>query len=355
MDIGRKFVLTLIAGTFISIVGNSDAAYAQLLGARQEYVQESSKTIALPDAGLIHAATPDGEISVVAWDRDEVSLVITKRIRTRRGASSAEARFDDMKVDISTTGSGLRIVGDVPNSSLGYGYSIDYEMRVPAGVDLELRTSDGEVRVTGVNGKVYARTSDGDIAVKDIGEAELRSSDGDIRADEIEGDISAVTSDGDIRVANVTGDASLRSSDGDIDCRDIGGRVEIQLSDGDVMVDAVHGGIFARSSDGELEVRNAAGTVELKTSDGNIVLSMSKTAPMSSVTCTSSDGNIRVRLNESAAFSIEARTSDGRVTVGFPGEFERDKKGRRISGDVNGGGRQVTLRTSDGSITVEAT
>ena len=343
----------ILAGSlaFLLIWANSGEAYAD----RNEYTLESSQRIELSKDGQIAATTPDGHINVEAWDGDGVSLVITKRIRTRRGESSAEDYFDKMKVEIERSESTLRIEGDVPDFSMGYGFSIDYTMRVPDGVSLDLRTSDGAVLVDGVYGKVYARSSDGDISVRDAGEAELRTSDGDIRVDAIEGDVSAVTSDGDIRVTNVAGDATIRSSDGDVDCRDIFGLAAIQLSDGDAHLEGIRGGVSARSSDGELVVLNAEGPVELKTSDGNIDLSLAEPIPMSRVTCTSSDGNIRFHLNETAAFTLEAKTSSGRVNVGFPGEFQRDEKGKRVEGHINGGGPAVFLRTSDGSINIDQT
>jgi DUF4097 and DUF4098 domain-containing protein YvlB len=331
------------------------ACFGEANADRNEYARESSQTIALSTDGQIHATTPDGHVIVEAWDGDGVSLVITKRIRTRRDESSAEDYFDKMKVKIDQSPSTLRIEGDVPDFSMGYGFSIDYALRVPNGVSLDLRTSDGEVLATGVYGKVSARSSDGDISVKDAGDAELRTSDGDIRVDRIEGDVLATTSDGDIRVTNVAGDATIRSSDGDIECQEISGLVAIQLSDGDAHLETIRGGVSARSSDGELIVRDAEGPVELKTSDGNIELSLAAPIPMSRVTCTSSDGNIRFHLNETAAFTIEAKTSDGRVNVDFPGEFQRDKKGKRVEGHINGGGPAVFLRTSDGTINIDKT
>lgn len=345
--------VTCFAVAIFGMFTGSDAQ-AQSLG-REQYAQETTHTFPIEVDGHISASTPDGHITVEAWDGDEVSLVVRKRVRTRKSAASAEEQFGKMRVDIEQTSSTLDIRGDVPDyrMGIGYGFSIDYEMRVPAGVDLELRTSDGPVRVNGVYGKVYARSSDGDIAVDRIGTAELRTSDGDIRADAIEGDLSAVTSDGDIRVSNVGGDAHVRSSDGNVDCHDIEGLLVVQLSDGNVHAQAIHGGISARSSDGQLVVKDASGPVELKTSDGDIELSLAAPVPMSRVTCSSSDGNIRFRLNDSAAFTIAAKTSSGRVNVGVPGEFHREQDGKRVEGHVNGGGPAVNLRTSDGSITIE--
>jgi len=348
----QTLAIALVLLTFFVI---SDLAYAGLLDGRDEYTQETSHTITIQPDGQIGASTPDGHITVEAWDGKDVSLVITKRVRTRRGAASAESYFAKMDVDINKSSSNLEIIGDVPNHAVGYGFSIDYEMKVPADVGLELRTSDGAVRVHGVYGNVYARSSDGDISVNEIGEAELRTSDGNIRADAIEGDVSAITSDGDIRITNVGGDANIRSSDGDIDCREVRGLVVVQLSDGDARMQAVHGGVSARSSDGVLIVRDAAGPVELKTSDGDIELSLAQPIPMSRVTCTTSDGNIRLNLEETAAFTIAAKTSDGRVNIDLPGKYERDEKSKRVEGHVNGGGPAVRLRTSDGSITIEKT
>ncbi len=347
--INRQTIAGIVA--FATVLAASNA---QSIINRDEYTEETTQTCAIQADGLITATTPDGNIIVEAWDGDDVSLLIRKRVRTRLGASSAQAQFAKMKIDITETDSAVTIVGDVPNFTVGYGYSIDYEMRVPAGVSLELRTSDGGVHIQGVYGKVYARSSDGDISVEDVGVAELRTSDGDIKADIVGGDLSAITSDGEIHVSNVDGNANIRSSDGNINCREVTGLVIVQLSDGDARMESIHGGVNARSSDGVLIVRDASGPIQLKTSDGDIELSLAHPVPMSRVACTTSDGNIRLNLNESAAFTVEARTSDGRVNVDLPGKLHREKNGKRVEGHINGGGPAVTLRSSDGSITIEA-
>ncbi len=340
---GIAFLLTLAAWSHPALAD------------REEYTQVTEHTFQIQGDGRISAATPDGNVTVNAWDGDDVSLIVTKRIRTRKSASSAEAFFDKMRVDIENTAGTLDIKGDVPDyrMGVGYGFSIDYELHVPTGVSVELRTSDGVVHVAGVSGKVYAKSSDGDIAVNDVGLAELRTSDGNIRVEAVEGDVSAITSDGDIQVSNIGGDVNIRSSDGNVDCREVSGLVVLQLSDGDARLQGIHGGLTARSSDGELVVRDAAGPIELKTSDGNIELSLAEPIPMSRVVCTSSDGDIRLDLPESAAFTVEARTSSGRVNIGVPGKFQFDPNGKRVEGHANGGGPAVMLRTSDGSIMVE--
>jgi DUF4097 and DUF4098 domain-containing protein YvlB len=341
----QRRTLTLAVAVFTTF----SAAWAQ---GRHEYVQSSSQTVPAEELSKIIATTPDGEIDVQPTDTGAATLDITKRVRTRLGERKAESYFDRMTVDISTAGATLSIIGDVPDYTLGVGFSIDYALRVPKGMALELRTSDGNIDVDEIAGELQARTSDGDITVVNTAGAELRTSDGDIRVESVEGDISAVTSDGDITIASVTGELSARSSDGDISCSDISNAIELQLSDGDATIRNARGGITARTSDGELDIENVEGPVELKTSDGDILLSLADSSEAESITCTSSDGNIRVEVTPSAAYSLEARTSSGRVNVEMPGKFSFDEKHKRVEGTINGGGPTISLRASDGSITI---
>ena len=340
----RQTIAVIAAALLVAVT-----AHAQ---GRHEYTQTTSQTLSAQDVERIVATTPDGEIEVRPGDGSEVKLEITKRVRTRRGSDVADRNFDEMTIDISTVNRELSIIGDIPDYRPGVSLSIDYTMQVPEGMHLNLRTSDGSVDVRDIGGHLQARTSDGDIVAIDTAGVELRTSDGEIEVESVEGDVSATTSDGTITIATVTGNAYARSSDGDITCDNVRGSVEIQLSDGDATIRGVHNGVTARTSDGELDIAEVNGPVELKTSDGDILLALADSAETDRITCTTSDGNIRVEVMKTAAYSIEARTSDGRVNVELPGEFDWDERHKRVQGRINGGGPKLSLRASDGSITV---
>src|SRR5580692_6124961 len=70
-------------------------------------------------------------------------------------------------------------------------------VETPGELDLEARTSDGSLKVYGVNGSIALHTSDGAVDVSDVS-----------------GAVRLVASDGSIRIHNVSGTLESKSSDG---------------------------------------------------------------------------------------------------------------------------------------------
>jgi hypothetical protein len=67
----------------------------------------------------------------------------------------------------------------------------------PVALDLDARTSDGALKVSGVQGTLELHTSDGAVDIEDVG-----------------GAVRLTASDGSIKIRNVTGTLESRSSDG---------------------------------------------------------------------------------------------------------------------------------------------
>ncbi|MEE9264912.1 MAG: DUF4097 family beta strand repeat-containing protein, partial [Vicinamibacteria bacterium] len=63
----------------------------------------------------------------------------------------------------------------------------------------------------------------------------------------------------------------------------------------------------------------------------------------------STDGDIRLTLPEDFAANLEIRAHDGEITTQFPVTVQKVSEGR-FSGELNGGGHQLSIRSSDGDI-----
>ena len=185
-------------------------------------------------------------------------------------------------------------------------------LRVPSGLDLNLKTVDGDVSVLESTGEVRVHTVDGDITVGSLSG----------------GNISLQTVDGDILAETLMADeVTLHSVDGDIVAETLaGGALKLSTADGDIEVAELSGALHASSGDGDV-------TVNVAKFDG--------------LTVQTGDGDITVFVDSSISANVRL-TGEDIYTEGFGLQAQEDS--RRVSGDLNGGGATLQLSTGDGSI-----
>ncbi|HEY4683645.1 MAG TPA: DUF4097 family beta strand repeat-containing protein [Candidatus Acidoferrales bacterium] len=179
--------------------------------------------------------------------------------------------------------------------------SVDVYLTVPQKANLDLDTADGRLEVRGVAGNFHGHTRDGSILVNDAeGQLDLVTGDGRMEVSGSQGRLRGHTGDGSIRVDGVYSDLQLDTGDGSI---------EASLREGSRM----------------------EGSWSLRTGDGHI----------------------RVTLPASFAADLDAHTGDGRITLDMPVTISGALSPTEIRGKLNGGGPTLSLRSGDGSISVE--
>ena len=112
----------------------------------------------------------------------------------------------------------------------------------------------------------------------------------------------------------------------------------------------VVGDIDIKTSGGALDITDVKGNIDGHTSGGGINLRLSA-QPDEDVSLRTSGGSINAMFPETIKIDLEASTSGGRVKSEWPVDGSVSK--REIEGKINGGGPQVDLKTSGGSIHVE--
>ncbi|MEX2272379.1 MAG: DUF4097 family beta strand repeat-containing protein [Vicinamibacterales bacterium] len=210
-------------------------------------------------AGAVAVETSNGSIRVTGERRSDV-LVVARVVTYARDA----ARAREIARDIAVTTSGtIRATG--PRTANREGWHVGFRIQAPEATDLDLVSSNGSLGVTGVRGRLRMRTSNGSIALTDVA--------GDVQADTSNGSVNAILS---------------------------GTRWD--------------------------------GTgLDVSTSNGSVRLTMPE--------------NYNARLT--------AGTSNGTIRVGFPitvqGELRRN---RDIDTTIGSGGPPIRVRTSNGSVSI---
>ncbi len=264
-----------------------------------QYVDRHEQRFTVSGTPDIVLETFDGSIEVRAWDRSEVLVTIEKHARSKEAA-------DALQVDATQNGNTVTVAVRKPAGGIHFGWgtsaSANLVVQMPASATLRASSGDGSILVEQISGR-----------------CDLRSGDGSITARDLRGDLKAHTGDGSLRLTNVAG------------------AIDADSGDGSVYVDGKVSGVRVRTGDGSIEVRAAPGSSA--SLDWDI---------------TSGDGSVTLMLPDGFDGDLDAHTGDGHVE--FEGVTVSEVSGEISKNSVRGklgtGGRQVRVRTGDGSITL---
>lgn len=282
-------VMVLLAGT----------ACIDLVSADNKYVEREEKrfpTSGTPDVSL---STFDGSIEIRAWDKPEVEVIVEKRAVDKEAAAAIEVRANQ---------NGDRVTVDVKTQKMS-GFGIHFNNR----------------------------------SAKLIVSAPARSN------------IAAASGDGSIDVARIAGHLELRTGDGSIQGRDLNGDVRAHTGDGSIRLDGVNGALDVDTGDGSVTASGRLTGVRVRTGDGSVTVHAGAgSAAETDWTITTGDGSVTLALPDGFNGELDAHTGDGRIHVNditlsnVTGEIGRNT----VRGRLGSGGRNVHVRSGDGSITL---
>jgi DUF4097 and DUF4098 domain-containing protein YvlB len=319
MDQNKKVLIR--AGSFIMItllyvalvLGFSGAVEPANLVYAATIDRVIEKSFDVRPGGLLNLDSRIGSVNVEGWDNGEVRVKIEVEGRDRD--------IEDIEFHIESSINGVDIRADIPRSrslfgDWGRGIRVKYTINVPFEYDLKIRTAGGAIAMTSVDGTIDARTSGGGI-----------------NAENLSGAIDLTTSGGGVRVSTLRGDISLKTSGGSI------------------TVEGAYGMLEARTSGGPIRLSEIDAQVDARTSGGGITVSA--IGENKGINLRTSGGGISVTLPESIRANLNARTSGGRVSTDFPITVQGTVSGSSLEGTINGGGPEISLRTSGGSIRIQ--
>lgn len=155
---------------------------------------------------------------------------------------------------------------------------------------------------------------------------------GDLTVDNVGATLKGQTGSGSVHATGIRGAATLGSGSGDVDLQQTGpGDVRAETGSGSVHLSGVNGGLKASTGSGDIEVAGQPAT-DWKLSTGS--------------------GSIRMTLGSGAKFNLVADTGSGSVNVSQPITMQGSLNRHHITGSVNGGGPLVHANTGSGDITV---
>ena len=145
-------------------------------------------------------------------------------------------------------------------------------------------------------------------------------------------------------------DVDLDTNGGSLSIESLVGEVDARTSGGSIKLGEIKGNVDVKTSGGSIRVEDVAGEIDAHTSGGSIKVSFSE-QPSGDSKLTTSGGSVTAYLHDSVAVDLSAKTSGGSVSseIDVNGTLKRNK----IEGTINGGGPDLILRTSGGSVRVK--
>jgi len=158
-------VLAMIAG---------DALHANVIGTPHA---EFRQLYALGPNGHVLVQNLYGDVSITAWDRDEVLVEAIKRANDPR-------RLDDARIVVEPSTGGLSIHTQYAGADAEHPASVEYRIMVPRHATLDqVKLVNGGLSISGVTGYIKATSINGSITAEKLeGEADLSTVNGHLTA-----------------------------------------------------------------------------------------------------------------------------------------------------------------------------
>ncbi len=291
-------IVAVVALGLATVIGFAAGGSSPWHFVRAGATVDERKSLEFQGIDLLSVTFVSGKVLIVEGAGSSVEA----RVHGTVGAGNADA-LPHLVVERAGSAADISLERKQPLSIGLYWSNLVLEVRVPAGYmkKLTVKTVSADVEVADhTYSALEVSTTSGDVRVGAVRAADFRMSttSGDLRAARVNAqraDISSVS--GDVEVTSMTGDTSLRTTSGkaSLAFEALSGRID-------------------------------AGSVS---------------------------GDITIALPLNAQFELDARSTSGKVTCGFPITIAENRSGSGshvLSGTVGAGGSPVIVRTVSGDI-----
>lgn len=273
-----------------------------------------------PEDGAVFVRVDSGALVV---DTSATGIVAVEVSTTSNAPVEVQERCFDDRVEIE---------GRVPDRVYA---PLDWRIRVPRSVDLDLVTLAGTIRIGSTDGSVTARTTGGSVIAGGIG-----------------GDAAMMTQGGSILAGDIDGNAELRSAGGgQIEIGNVGGNAELETMAGPITTGTVAGRVHAETHGGAIRVAESIGQLDAVTLAGDIRIGVSSLTRVQTAGGNIIVGRVRgpfVGSTELGDIRIERAESYVEASTGAAGDIEARLTPLSLDGDLH-----VSLTTHSGNIRLE--
>lgn len=127
----------------------------------------------------------------------------------------------------------------------------------------------------------------------------------------------------------------------------------LEDTNGAMDITDVHGAHHLETTNGHLELVHCGGSLDAETTNGAIRAELLEVTPGKNVRAETTNGRITLSVPRGLAARVDAGTTNGSITTDLP-VTTTDTGHHSLRGTINGGGPELRLRTTNGSIEIKA-
>ena len=127
----------------------------------------------------------------------------------------------------------------------------------------------------------------------------------------------------------------------------------LEDTNGAMDITDVHGAHHLETTNGHLELVRCGGSLDAETTNGAIRAELLEVTPGKNVRAETTNGRITLSVPRGLAARVDAGTTNGSITTDLP-VTTTDTGHHSLRGTINGGGPELRLRTTNGSIEIKA-
>lgn len=308
MTHARRFRLYL-AGTALLALGAASAA-----GAQQRRTRPANNRGSRSQVDTTFAFDKSGTLTVNAGTGD---VIVTGSTANQMHIVATSDDDDNVRVDVTRRGAEVAVTRRGSDSR--------FEISVPQGTHVTVRSNSGDVTVRGTRGEVEVNSTSGDVHVQDVsGPFMVTSFSGEVEASNVNGRVEIHTQSGDLTLSDIRGDIEIGNTSGDIKLQRVASKlVRARTTSGDV------------SYDGTID---PSGRYEFK----------------------SYSGDIRLNVPRDASAQLAVSTWTGEIESAFPITLKPGEHGigsatsKKFTFEIGGGQAHITAETISGDLTVSS-
>jgi DUF4097 and DUF4098 domain-containing protein YvlB len=283
------------------------------MGGLARVQQDFHYSYALPQGGHLDVENRNGSISILGWDRDSIDVAGTKYAPDNNALQQIH-----IKVDVS--GNSASIVTETPEQWWG-NFGAAYTIHVPRNTTV----------------------------------SRAKSTNGSVTAEDLAAGGSLTSTNGRISLYRDSGNFEVRTTNGGIDFEDCSGTERAETTNGGVRGNLKSGAFDARSTNGPVDftITRPERDEQLRasTTNGSIRIVLNQFAG-NAIRAQTTHGGVTLRLPHDTDARIDAHTSVSQISSELPVSAEESDR-HVLRGQLGKGGPMISLATTTGSIRIE--
>ena len=369
----KKFLLVAALASFI-VALNPVAVFCEDEVSSDKVI---TKSWDVSKGGTLNLSTCSGSIKAKGTSGDK--LIVNIKIDKYKPDVANAMALIEKAIETEKEGNDVRIKVDCDEIKDNFKkVSMSFSVDVPKGYSVDLNTGGGSVKVSDLDANCEVNTGGGSVDVSNMKGESIRVNTGGGSVDvksitsgmvnvntgggsiEISDTAKAVnvkanTGGGSISVDALKGESNLNTGGGSIHVKGTDGKLSANTGGGSISVNVAKGMTNLNTGGGSIEIKEVEGSLSANTGGGGINAEVIKLVKEDTVKLSTGGGDIHLYLSANLPVTFDIKiedNDDNEIISDFPLKIEGNKHSHEIigTGDINGGGALVKIRTSESDI-----